>query len=138
MQKKPYALQFSHTDDYVIHQDFNNFPNDEITASFWVKTNATNAGTPFSYATQALGDTFTITNCTDFTMIVAGKHRRTGVSVNDGQWHHIAVTWRCSDGKLTLYKDGEEAHVSKVAQGRELANGGARHPLPDTTKQLLS
>lgn len=31
-----------------------------------------------------------------------------GVSATDGCWHHIAVTWRSSDGLVKLYDNGRE------------------------------
>ena len=29
-----------------------------------------------------------------------------GISANDGKWHHICVTWENNDGSWNLYKDG--------------------------------
>lgn len=31
-----------------------------------------------------------------------------GISATDGRWHHIAVTWRSSDGQTKLYDNGVE------------------------------
>ena len=31
-----------------------------------------------------------------------------GISANDGTWHHIAVTWQSSDGKAILYDNGRK------------------------------
>ncbi|NNE34441.1 MAG: hypothetical protein HKN13_04355, partial [Rhodothermales bacterium] len=35
----------------------------------------------------------------------------TGVSVNDGQWHHLALTWTNAIGRVELYMDGSLATV---------------------------
>ena len=32
-----------------------------------------------------------------------------GISATDGAWHHIAVTWRSSDGATALYDNGRKA-----------------------------
>ena len=32
--------------------------------------------------------------------------RKTGVSVNDGKWHHVCTSWESADGSWNLYKDG--------------------------------
>jgi len=31
----------------------------------------------------------------------------TDVSVADGTWHHVAVTWQSQDGVWNIYKDGQ-------------------------------
>lgn len=31
-----------------------------------------------------------------------------GVGSTDGRWHHVAVTWRSSDGQVKLYDNGRE------------------------------
>ncbi len=49
----------------------------------------------------------------------------TGVSVNDGLWHHVAVTWRRSDGRVQIYKDGTLAFTGNIAAGTSITGGGA-------------
>ncbi|MBM3883092.1 MAG: c-type cytochrome [Verrucomicrobia bacterium] len=48
-------------------------------------------------------------------------------SVTDGQWHHVAMTWAHSDGRVTLYVDG-------VLDGT--AQLKPRQPLPDQVTRL--
>ena len=36
-----------------------------------------------------------------------------GISANDGTWHHIAVTWQSSDGKAILYDNGRKVRFLK-------------------------
>lgn len=31
-----------------------------------------------------------------------------GLGSTDGRWHHVAVTWRSSDGQVKLYDNGRE------------------------------
>ena len=35
--------------------------------------------------------------------------RRTDMSINDGQWHHVCFTWTSSTGEWQAYKDGTAA-----------------------------
>ena len=39
--------------------------------------------------------------------------RQTAVSANDGQWHHICLTWESSAGSWKMYKDGKVAASGK-------------------------
>lgn len=41
-----------------------------------------------------------------FIMMVMGKEIETGISVNDGQWHHVALTWSSASGSFASYQDG--------------------------------
>lgn len=34
-----------------------------------------------------------------------------GISANDGTWHHIAVTWQSSDGQAILYDNGRKVSI---------------------------
>lgn len=41
-------------------------------------------------------------------LYVNGKEKITDCpAVNDGNWHHIAVTWTCTDGAWRVYIDGK-------------------------------
>ena len=42
-----------------------------------------------------------------FVLYVNGVEKVTDVSVNDGKWHHIAVTWQSVGGSWKIYKDGK-------------------------------
>lgn len=48
----------------------------------------------------------------------------TRVAVNDGAWHHLAVTWRSATGALRVYKDGKPAYLGAIAAGTSLVDGG--------------
>jgi hypothetical protein len=38
-----------------------------------------------------------------------GEH--TGIKVNDGEWHFLAVTWRSAGGEIVVFKDGVRAYT---------------------------
>ena len=49
-----------------------------------------------------------------------------GVSLNDGLWHHLAVTWTSTGGAVRVYKDGALAFSgTPVRAGTTLTAGGA-------------
>uniref|UniRef100_A0A8C0BA79 Sushi, von Willebrand factor type A, EGF and pentraxin domain-containing protein 1 n=1 Tax=Buteo japonicus TaxID=224669 RepID=A0A8C0BA79_9AVES len=82
----------------------------DITCTFWMKsTDTTNYGTPISYAVENGSDNaFLLTDYNGWVLYVNGKERITDCpSVNDGNWHHIAVTWTCTDGAWKVYIDGK-------------------------------
>ena len=68
--------------------------------------NIVRQGTPLSYATVERDNELAITDCNGFVIYVAGQDKVTDVSVADGTWHHIAVTWQSEDGVWNIYKDG--------------------------------
>ena len=48
------------------------------------------------------------------------------MSANDGVWHHICVTWRNSDGRLQIYKDGSlHFHGISLNTGYTIKSGGS-------------
>ncbi len=67
-----------------------------------------NEGTPISYALPGQFNSFIHIDYNDFRVAIDGEETgRTGVSANDGEWHHIAVTWQSSGGEVNITKDGE-------------------------------
>ena len=56
-----------------------------------------------------------------FILLVMGKEIETQVSVNDGEWHHVAVTWSSASGSFVSYQDG-----LKIAEGTNFQMGQVR------------
>lgn len=107
--------------DYMIKNPFNYFPANEITVSFWIKSSASNSGTPVSYGGN---NEFLIYNHTNFQIYVGGiATANTGVSVKDTSWHHIAVTWKSSNGNVKIYKDSKESYKGTLQTGYSILNG---------------
>ncbi|XP_029470754.1 sushi, von Willebrand factor type A, EGF and pentraxin domain-containing protein 1 [Rhinatrema bivittatum] len=81
-----------------------------ISCAFWMRSfDTTNYGTPVSYAVENGSDNaFLLTDYNGWVLYVNGKERITDCpSVNDGKWHHIAVTWTSTDGAWKVYIDGK-------------------------------
>ena len=105
------ALYFGGTtNDLFSVSDFTNFPTTAFTVEAWVWTsNLLKNGTVLSFAatgTAVDANEAALYNTRDLQPIVANLFANTqAVSVADGQWHHLAMTWTNS-GELRLYKDG--------------------------------
>jgi hypothetical protein len=115
------------TADFVRIYPVADFPTTEITVSFWMNSSdTTKNGTPFSYASSSSHtNDFLVYDYNNFQIAVHSDFENTGVSANDGAWHHIAVTWSNSGGQLVLYKDGVPAHVGIAANGATLGANGS-------------
>jgi hypothetical protein len=102
-----FAVQLDGEDDRVVVTNFTAFPTNAVTVEFWVRsTNTTKAGTPVSYASSNNANSLFVFDYRNFICAVNNNWTPpTGVSANDGQWHHIAMTWTNS-GVLRLFKDG--------------------------------
>ncbi|KAG8130469.1 hypothetical protein E2320_017145, partial [Naja naja] len=101
----------------------------EITCAFWMKSSdTTNYGTPISYAVENGSDNaFLITDYNGWVLYVNGKESITDCpSVNDGNWHHITVTWASGDGAWGVYIDGKLSDGGNgLSVGTEIPGGGA-------------
>jgi hypothetical protein len=118
-------LAFDSVDDYVIRNPLHNAPITETTVSFWMRSDdATGSGTPVSYATSGEADALLVTNYNNFTIHRGAVSISTGITATDGLWHHIAVTWRASDGEVKLYKDGFAAFTGTLTTA-PLSVGGS-------------
>jgi len=90
-------------------------PATELSVAFWLRCSVGRGekGTILSYklpgSSQAEQELI-IYNPGSLTVLIKGLLVRRGVnsqiSLCDGNWHHLAMTWRSSDGSLSLYKDG--------------------------------
>lgn len=96
-----------------------------LSVALWLRTRATNEATPLSYATAHEANAFVLHDPANLRVYVNGGHVRTGVRLNDGAWHHLAVTWRASDGQLLVYRDGELVFTGRVSAGQSLEPGGS-------------
>ena len=101
-----------------------------MTIAFWIRTKDTNPGTVISYATLDGGvvqdNALTLQDYAAFNLFVNNVTAFTGLDVNDGQWHHVAVTWASSDGTWHAYQDGVNVQSSSTAfqQGQVIRGGG--------------
>ena len=101
-----------------------------LTIAFWMRTSDSNPGTVISYATQEASkvqdNALTLQDYAAFNLFVNNLTVYTGLSVNDGQWHHVAVTWESAGGTWHSYKDGVKIRSSAepFQQGEVISGGG--------------
>jgi hypothetical protein len=119
------ALALAGRNDYIISEALTDFSTDEITIAFWMKTpDQETGGALFSYASSYDDDDILITNVEGLRICRIGQCLDTGVSANDGAWHHIAVTWGGPMGSETkLYRDGALALFDYLG-GPPVTGGG--------------
>ncbi|CAH2293998.1 sushi, von Willebrand factor type A, EGF and pentraxin domain-containing 1 [Pelobates cultripes] len=99
-----------------------------ITCTFWMRSSdTTNYGTPISYAIDNSDNTFLLTDYNGWVLYVNGKERITDCPpVNDGKWHHIAVSWTSTDGSWKVYIDGKLSDGGRgLSAGASIPGGGA-------------
>ncbi len=125
------SLQFDDDDDFVILNPYNAFPDKELTISFWLKTTDVGNTHPFSYASSAGDNSFLVAHPANLNIWIEIDDNEpkytgaTGVSVNDGQWHHLAITWKSSEeGELTILKDGIIVFSGALQAGNSIPQNG--------------
>lgn len=128
------ALTFNGTTDWVELQGFTGVSGSVArTVEAWIKTSAASPGDFISWGANAAGQKWTLRldNASPFTgrlRLEVGSAWAIGTRVlNDGQWHHVAVTY--PGGKLSnarLYVDGKpDAIVNIWDADVKTATGGA-------------
>ncbi|MCK4357911.1 MAG: hypothetical protein KAW92_04085, partial [Candidatus Cloacimonetes bacterium] len=101
------ALEFDGTDDYI-STTLMDLSGSEITIEYWFKGSSTQS----AVRQQTAGDNFIVSGWSDLHILsndggVAGG-LSIGASAEDGNWHHIAFTWKqnTTDGFVS-YLDGQ-------------------------------
>ncbi|KAJ7352852.1 hypothetical protein OS493_033394 [Desmophyllum pertusum] len=101
----------------------------KLTIAFWMRTSDSYPGTVISYATKVgnflQDNAITLQDYAGFNLFVNNITTFTGLKVNDGQWHHVAVTWESAGGTWHSYKDGVKVKSSaEPFQQGEIVTGG--------------
>ncbi|KAJ7989727.1 hypothetical protein DPEC_G00307530 [Dallia pectoralis] len=90
-----------------------------FTVCMWLKSRALpGIGTPFSYAVPGQANEIVLIEWGNnpIELLVNDKVAQLPLSVSDGRWHHICVTWTTRDGSWEAYQDGE-----RLGTGENLA-----------------
>ena len=82
-----------------------------FTIAFWMRTNdEENYGTAISYAVKKNGkvddNALYLNDYSNFNLAINNQTQPLEFSANDGEWHHIAITWTSTTGLWTVFKDG--------------------------------
>ena len=95
-----------------------------------MRTSDRKPGTVISYATNEVDkvqdNAITLQDYAAFNLFINNQTVYTGLKANDGQWHHVAVTWESAGGTWYSYKDGVEIRRYSAAfqQGEVITGGG--------------
>ncbi|KAM6957079.1 neuronal pentraxin-2a isoform 2-T2 [Aplochiton taeniatus] len=90
-----------------------------FTACMWLKSSASpGIGTPFSYGVPGQANEIVLIEWGNnpIELLVNDKVAKLPLSVSDGRWHHICITWTTRDGFWEAYQDGE-----RLGTGENLA-----------------
>ncbi|KAJ8363852.1 hypothetical protein SKAU_G00126830 [Synaphobranchus kaupii] len=90
-----------------------------FTVCMWLKSSASpGIGTPFSYGVPGQANEIVLIEWGNNPMelLINDKVAQLPLSVSDGRWHHICITWTTRDGLWEAYQDGE-----KLGSGENLA-----------------
>ncbi|XP_056107546.1 neuronal pentraxin-2a isoform X2 [Rhinichthys klamathensis goyatoka] len=90
-----------------------------FTVCMWLKSSASpGIGTPFSYGVPGQANEIVLIEWGNSPMelLVNDKVAQLPLSVSDGRWHHICITWTTRDGFWEAYQDGE-----RLGTGENLA-----------------
>uniref|UniRef100_A0A8C6TQR7 Neuronal pentraxin 2a n=1 Tax=Neogobius melanostomus TaxID=47308 RepID=A0A8C6TQR7_9GOBI len=81
-----------------------------FTICMWLKSSASpGIGTPFSYGVPGQANEIVLIEWGNnpIELLVNDKVAQLPLSVSDGRWHHICITWTTRDGFWEAYQDGE-------------------------------
>lgn len=111
--------------EYFSISGLSDFPTTAITTEFWIKTTDTTDGI-ISYDQGGTANEWLIYDSSNLKIYRgSGGLVATNVAVNDGRWHHVAVTWSSDTGLVELYKDGTRVYYASLAPGTSIAQNGS-------------
>jgi hypothetical protein len=120
------APSFDGNDDRVIRNPIDGVAATAVSTDLWLRTtNTTKEAGIVSYAAAGSADEFQLRDPRNLDVIVKGTMLNTGVALNDGQWHHLAVTWQSAGGEVRVYRDGVQVYSGSVRAGALLTANGA-------------
>lgn len=117
---KEFDLYFTNVgiNDYIIHHGL--AVTTAFTICFRVRTTEKTASyrTVVSYSSAKNFNEILVDRMSAIHLSINDKAVNSGVSVDDGIWHHVCTTWESTNGSWKVYKDG-----SVQARGSQLKSG---------------
>lgn len=100
-----------------------------FTLCMWLKSNASpGIGTPFSYGVPGQANEIVLIEWGNnpIELLINDKVAQLPLSVRDGNWHHICITWTTRDGQWEAYQDGQRLGTGdNLAPWHPIKPGGA-------------
>ncbi|XP_078274211.1 neuronal pentraxin-2-like [Rhinoraja longicauda] len=81
-----------------------------FTVCMWIRSQSSaGIGTPFSYAVAGQSNeiVFIEWGKNPIELLINDKVAQLPLTINDGKWHHICITWTTRDGMWEAYEDGQ-------------------------------
>ena len=134
IQEPNSSLSFDGTDDYVDLGVISstNFTNADFSIQTWVKTTSSKAQSILvkgdGDGAWEAGEKALYMEAAGYPWFVGYDNEYipgTGLTINDGSWHHIVVTWDYSDGETgtaAIYVDGVKATVETSYMAKTVDN----------------
>jgi hypothetical protein len=122
------SVQLDGADDNIVRNPIAGVGTTAISTDLWLETtDTTKEAGIVSYAATSSADEFQLRDYRALRVYIKGTRVDTGVALNDGQWHHLAVTWTSTGGAVRVYKDGALAFSNSVPvqAGTTITGGGA-------------
>ncbi len=120
------ALQFDDDlNDYVIANPVVAWPTTEFTLSTWVNTTTTGTESILSYFVPGSNNEFLLSRPDALRLWIGTVPIDTSISIADGNWHHLAITWASAGGALEFFVDGQSQFTGTLNAGHSLVAGGA-------------
>ncbi|XP_070554791.1 sushi, von Willebrand factor type A, EGF and pentraxin domain-containing protein 1-like [Ptychodera flava] len=115
------------TTDYATLDRYTLPDMEAFTIGFWLRTDS-DSGTVLSYATTVDGTTqdnaIVVGFFGDFKFQLNGETMYVDLTIDDGTWHYVVVTWTNQDGELKFYFDGVLASQRQHLQEGAVIPGG--------------
>ena len=122
-----YSMEFTTVDDRAIVDQFTGFPSNNMAVSMWVKTDdiTRNSGL-FSYAVPGSSNELVLSTPNNLSLSAQGSTKTSNVSIADGVWHHVAVTFTDFGpvDNAVLYVDGQFVWTTNFTSNEEFTNAG--------------
>ncbi|XP_056395032.1 adhesion G-protein coupled receptor D2 [Hyla sarda] len=127
------ALVFEHRTDTKYAKLMTKLPTfHKITVCAHIQWGSTSKDpeTVFSYAVENFTNEFQLRGMNDagfvkFAVIIHGHHSGySSMFSNDGQWHHICITWQKWNETINLYADGESRTSFRIPASEDIIMGG--------------
>lgn len=112
------------TGSYVTAPGIVAWPSTAFTIELWVDSAADTDGGLVSYAISDEDNEIYIDDPSALDLMVGGSGVETSRNIVDGEWHHVAFTWRSRDGSYQFYIDGRVVESGTLAMGATIDGGG--------------
>lgn len=119
------VVRFEQANGRLVRTSFSTFPTSEITAVY-VNRNSDSGDGVLSYARSGSDNEFLLFSSNNLRVFRGGTNPSSGVSFNDNSFHIAQASWRSSNGRMSVWKDGsQDFNTTGNATGTGITAGGS-------------